>query len=341
MPNSNLFFLPEKVNEWVGYKNLRDGKSEISQKYRADLEQLWKTWDRYADTHFRSECQQSEEKFNQRFWEMYLGVKLLEQKKTIQSKDIGPDICLIQNGKKIWIEAITPGAGQQGNPNSVSPVFYEEIKYCSETGEALPLTERGGTLSIFENPVRLRYLSAIRDKYCSIDKVRKRRGLVPYLAKGIIERDEQVIIAVNSGNIDQEAPGCMPVILKVCFGLGDYQIHLSHNRQTGETKTTGTSYARRDTAIKVTKAVPELEINSAIFLAPMYPHISAILFSYAKLGRVPFGGELMLIHNPFAKNPLPHRLLKDCQDVWLTDIKIEEGIIVEATTNFSSLSAAE
>jgi hypothetical protein len=66
-----------------------------------------------------------------------------------------------------------------------------------------------------------------------------------------------------------------------------------------------------------------------------------VLFSYAKLGRTPFGGELMLIHNPFAKNPLPHGIFKDCQDIWLSEIQIENGKIVEAVTNFSPLQAAE
>jgi hypothetical protein len=341
MTGSNSFFLPEKSSEWVGYKNLRIGKSDMSREIGAYLEQLWVHWSPYADLHFQNECQQAEEKFTQRFWEMYLGVKLLEQGKEIQSKDTGPDICLIHEGKKIWIEAIAPSSGKHGNPNSVPPVFYEEIKYCPETGETLPLTGRGDTLSVLENPVRLRYLAAIRDKYCSIDRQKKRRGLIPYLAKGVIDRNDQVIIAVNSGNIDQEAPGWMPVILKACFGFGDYQIHLSHNRQTGETKTTGTSYTRRDTAIKVTEINPGLEIDSAIFLSPKYPHISAVLFSYAKLGRTPFGGELMLIHNPFAKNPLPHGIFKDCQDIWLSEIQIENGKIVEAVTNFSPLQAAE
>ena len=331
----NKFFLPEKDNEWMGYKNLRGLRSEIPLQISAYLEKLWEQWQLYADSHFRSECQQSEEKFHQRFWEMYLGTTLINQGKLVQTNSIGPDLTFIENHKKIWIEAIAPSSGKPGNPNSVPPLVYEEIKYCPNTGKALPLTGRGGSLADWEHPIRLRYSSAIQNKYCSRDKSKKRRGIIPYLAKGVIQREDPVIIAINSGNIDQEDPnGLMPVIQKVCYGFGDYEIHLAYNRQDKKVENRGTSYTRKELAYKVDKEHRQIQIDSAVFLTKKYPYIGAILFSYAKLSRLPFGQfcqNFILIHNPFAKNSVARGLFQNCEDIWLDNAEFEDGKIVDAT----------
>src|SRR5713226_8696952 len=90
----NSLFLPRRANEWPGYRRIRDGA-----KYslcKVSLEDLWQTYQPYnADPHFQKEMQESSAKFNQRFWEMYLGCVLLEQGVALKkSSSKGPDLCI-------------------------------------------------------------------------------------------------------------------------------------------------------------------------------------------------------------------------------------------------------
>lgn len=327
MKSKNSFFLSETA-DWSGYDNLRTEDS--ARKFRAYLEELWAQWRPYADPHFRQECLRSEEKFNQRLWEMFLGAALLERGKSFAATKGGPDICLEEGSQRIWIEAVAPTPGK--GSNAVPAVIYEEAQYDPDTGQPLPLTGRGTSASEVEDPIKLRYLAAVRNKYCCRDNSRKRRGILPYIARDKTRTCDPVIVAVNSANIDQEWPSAlMPAITKACFGIGVYQHHLEYNPQTQETISRGTGYTRQETAGKLSRLQnSRIEIDSSIFLTAKYRYISAILFSYACLKRMPFAGDLMLIHNPFAKNPLPHGFIADCEDTWLEDVQLEGQRIVKA-----------
>jgi hypothetical protein len=249
--------------------------------------------------------QQSDAKFYQRFWEMYFGCVLLEQGLSLKKppKD-GPDICIQHGAQRIWIEAVAPERGETGNPNSVLEMEYEELRFDPDTGQPLPLEGAGYVLE--EDKVKLRYLHAISIKS---DKVQG------YIRKGIISPSDPVIIALNSANIEEDSDsGSMDIIKKICFGVGREQIEIRLNRETNKVEASA-HYELAPTVRKISSETSsEIAIQSAIFLKDIYPHISAILFSYARLGRNPFNGELHLIYNRFAKNPLQRHFLPNVKE---------------------------
>ena len=134
------------------------------------LERQWEIYEPFADKNFRIEIATN---FHQRFWEMYLTCSLLEFQYEIkaQKTEKGPDICIHQNGCRIWIEAIAPGSGN--GDNAVPPIalnartwtFYREP----------------------ENQIILRYRSALQEKLCKY--ISYREGKINMLQYTLINFD--------------------------------------------------------------------------------------------------------------------------------------------------------
>jgi hypothetical protein len=266
--------LPYCDDEWTWYGNIRDEKENTPDMFC--LECLWRTYQDYnADPHFQREMQESSEKFNQRFWEMYLGCMLLKQGLTLKkSSRKGPDICIQHSEHSVWVEAVAPERGDKDKPSSVLEMEYEELRFDPETGEPLPLTGRGYTPD--ERTIKLRYLGAIGDKSNKVQK---------YINDRIISPADPVIIAVNSANIPEDHNnGMIAPVKKACFGLGDYKIDYGPNRATNIIETLRAGYENASTVIKFSiESGSEIDIESDIFLQKRYPHISAIIFSHARL----------------------------------------------------------
>jgi hypothetical protein len=313
----NSFFLPSTPTEWGLYKELRE--AECWSDYRSYLESLWRVWYENADPHFRDECQKSRIKFNQRFWEVYLGCSLVEKGHAINSANEGPDICIEKNERKIWIEAVAKEKGEVGNPNSVPEIHAEKLEYCPDTGKPCPI--KGPGILLPEGAIILRYLSAIKDKYYTYKQSGKRTGILVYMAKRIVSKNAPVVIAVNSANIEHESlDGLLPLIVRSFFGLGNQQFHSFLDPQTNEVKTDGTSYSRGVAVKRVVIKTGQTEtLDPAIFLRPTYRYLSAVIFSYVSLLHTPFKGDLFVIHNPFAKNKLDVGELGIGTEFWLED----------------------
>ena len=94
------------------FKIMLDNTNEMAQESKSFCEKLWEKFEPYADGHFLSEIK-SDEKFQDRFWEMHLGNVLLEKGFNISSKNKGPDFKIDLNGQIIWIEAITASNGKK------------------------------------------------------------------------------------------------------------------------------------------------------------------------------------------------------------------------------------
>ncbi len=113
----------------LGYRNIRAGASAIESEIKAGLEALWVQYEPYADTNF---LQAFSKEPDDRFWEMYLAVVLLDARKRLRkreemtkaSRNKGPDICIPQGRRKIWIEAISPAPGDEvDNLDKVPDLF--------------------------------------------------------------------------------------------------------------------------------------------------------------------------------------------------------------------------
>jgi hypothetical protein len=114
-----LLFSPGPASK--PYKSTRDHPNAA--KTKAFLEELWIQYCPYADRHFLQELRQ-ENQFYPRLWELHLGCTLLRRGDDLKKVgNEGPDFCVHVGDKKIWIEAIAPGAGTK--KDAVPPLCWK------------------------------------------------------------------------------------------------------------------------------------------------------------------------------------------------------------------------
>jgi hypothetical protein len=132
-----------------------------------------------------------------RLWEMVLAKILKVEGYQPTSAARGPDFVVEMPPKRVFIEEICPGPGDEGNPNSVAPIAYGAV-----IAQDIPISQ-----------IVLRIRSALEEK---------RRKYTQYLAQGIVSESDICIIAVNSSKIGfGRASGLWPpAIMRATHGLG-------------------------------------------------------------------------------------------------------------------------
>ena len=129
------------------YRLIRDEKRSQVVKLKSYMENLWNIYYPYADKDFRSQLAQD---FHARFWEMYLTCTLLAKSHKVVPKMKryeGPDILVQDLPRRIFIEAVAPSEGSEGNPDKVPKLKLNEVTRVPDT------------------KITLRYSGAIVDKY--------------------------------------------------------------------------------------------------------------------------------------------------------------------------------
>ena len=113
-----------------GYRNLLLRRSPVEQALAETLEIMWARYESYADPDYRSGFARDPEG---RFWEMFLGIALLDGGKRLlrtderQTTGGQPDICVLDGGQRIWFEAIAPTEGDGGEGDIGLPEGYERM----------------------------------------------------------------------------------------------------------------------------------------------------------------------------------------------------------------------
>ena len=157
---------------WQSLKTADDARIY---KIRQRLEELWPYFHPYADSNFRDEFARHP---HQRFWEMLLCVHLVESGKNVIAKrdrvQSGPDILVKEAGETIWIEAVTPTAGEPAKPDTV-PDFQADGEVYTAPNDSL----------------LLRLLQGMDEK---------RNRLQSYIDNSIIAPDDLRIIAINAAD---------------------------------------------------------------------------------------------------------------------------------------------
>ncbi len=260
-----------------GYPHLADCRSHV--------EELWRRFAPLADPRFE---QKIAVQFHPWYWEMYLGC-------LIQNADLspislggrGPDFFVkLPSGKHFYIEARAPGPGT--------------------TEDAVPEPEPFRSLIAGDVPVEkivLRIRSAIEDKFKFYGK---------YLKENFMHADDPYVIAINPGIIEKaqidEDP---PFILQSVFPIGNLMDTFDRNDPEFRDIRYGTRWV-----INKKKGSP---VRTDVFLDSTYSGISAVLFSnaYALALPRPTGTEVVLVHNPKARNPIERGMLKVGREYWL------------------------
>lgn len=230
---------------------------ELSHRYRP-----------FADRNFETELRYD---FGARFWEMFLGIALLEGGFPVVPQadrdPAGPDICFLLQGRRVWVEAIAPKAGQ-------GP-------------DAVPGLQPGGGW-IPESQIVLRYRAAVEEKH------RKRQG---YLSNGVVQADEAYIVALNGFQIPSghnAFPDEVPYPVRSVLPLGALTVML--DRESGDIVDQGSQ-----TRFHILKKSGS-EVRTDVFLDETYAGISGLLFSAAHPLDVgaPTVSSLAYLHNPQA-----------------------------------------
>lgn len=268
-------------------KAIRD--REHCKPYRDFLEYLWARYDPSGDG---NECFLGDAKgnFRQRFWEMYLFCALEDRGVIVQKtsgKDGGPDFSFETAGKKYWVEAIAPVAGN-GNDKVPFPVL-------------------GAANYVPRELILLRYTHALSTKFkCWPEK---------WVDKNIVSSDDGYIIAINGGAIpDADCSWEYPYIIQSLYPVGPFAVKVDRNSLAFSEP-----YLLREELIK--KQSGEL-VNSAPLIDKKYSAISAVIHSFAGPSRCasPLGCDFLLLRNPYAQHPLPIGSLS-----WCTQYSFEEG----------------
>jgi len=252
---------------------------------RLFVETLWQEYEPLADRHFRTQIANS---FHQRYWEMYLACTLLDQGLPVQSADAGPDICVDQGSRKVWIEATAPTGGN--NPDAVPE---KELNVSADRiAQRVPNRE-----------VTLRLCTAIDAKF------KKYRN---YVANGTIEQDSPYIIAINANGVPFAAqePN-VPRIISAVLPIGDEYVVI--NRNTLECMESGFQY--RPTIPR--SGAPS--IPATLFQDREFAGISAVWYSITNVWSfdLQLGQIAYVVRNPLAANPIPHGWLRLGREYWI------------------------
>lgn len=262
-----------------GFVNLRAADHPTERQLHDLIEQMWRRYEPYADPDFRDGFARD---VDGRFWEMYLGCTLLEAGRALlpvaeRLRDGGqPDLCVLTDEGRIWIEAITPEDGDPGPDQIVRPV---------------PINEGGGLIAAPVRQAQLRITSAFWTKFKKVQR---------YLQQGVIGENDMRIIAISASRFGVYVPDeHPPLIMTSLFPIGDAYITI--DRDTDELVDQGFH------------AAPEIErqgqpIPRTAFLNPLFADVSGVLWSRVSLGNLSRKARpLTFVHNPHARRPLEPR----------------------------------
>jgi len=259
-----------------GFINLRAAEHPEEKRLHDIIEAMWGHYEPYADPEFRDGFARD---VDARFWEMYLGWTFLGAGLALlpasdRLREGGqPDLCVLTDNGRVWIEAIAPDEGDAGPDQVTRPV---------------PMNEGGG---LFAAPVRqaqLRTTSAFWTKFKIIQK---------YLKQGVIGADEVRLIAISASRFGVYVPEQPPLIMSSLFPIGD--AYVTVDRAIGEVVDEG-----YHASPKIARQGPSVERSA--FLNPLFKDVSGVLWSRVGLGNLSRKTcPLTYVHNPLATHPLP------------------------------------
>lgn len=251
---------------------------------REHVESLWHLYAPYAERDF---VDRFADQTQQHFWEMYLTVALLRQGKNVVVQPSlkrgrrGPDVKVVEPNKVIWLEAIavTHGTGASAVPRRELPTDGTVVV------RNVPDTE-----------MTLRYTAAIKAK---LEKFSAYAG-------DPVAADDISVIALSAGDLDYRYTEMfLPRVLHALFPIGYYAVTI--DKQTMKTVEEGHQYREQIGNVPTT-----------FFATDQHAHISAVVFSYADICNPPevLGNDFVVVHNPFARNPLTRGWLKLGREYW-------------------------
>jgi hypothetical protein len=246
-------------------------------EFKIWLEATWNQYEPYADSNFPNEFKKQ---FNQRAWELHLGSTLINRGYVLGSHtDAGPDIKIPFEGRNVWVEAIAVEKG--------------------DAQDKVPDIEYGKAMDVPEKEMLLRLTAGLREKH---------QKYLKYLKENLIGQDDPFVIAIDRSPLEHP-DAQIPLILKCLFAIGHQVLFLK--REKSQPKTEGSTWLARDKVNKISGS----EVEMLMFRDASYEGISAVIYCTQDIlnsSRSPnqLGDNFVIVHNPFAKNPLKYDFFK-------------------------------
>jgi hypothetical protein len=305
---SNLFDV-DGTNLDLGFENLKAAELPIEQQLHTLLQEMWARYEPYADPDFRQGFARD---VDGRFWEMYLGCTLLEAGRSLlpaverQREGGQPDLCVVKDGRRIWIEAITPDAGAPGPDQIVRPV---------------PINEGGGLVAA---PIRQAQLRTSGAFWTKAQKIRR------YIEQGVIAPADTRIIAISASRFGvYVAEWPLPLIMTTLFPIGDAYITI--DRETGDLLEEG--FHAAPLIHRERNPIPRTAL-----LDERFADISGVIWSRVALGNL----SRQVRPITYVHNPLAHIQLPTNWGVWDREfVTTRQGEGWQASDILASAAAAE
>lgn len=255
----------------LDYESLNYPINEDSQRCRDFVEYLWRDYSEFADKNFLSDAKNH---FHQRFWEMYLSVTFIRRGyKIIKTPDESPDVCILMNEKKLWIEAVAPGPG---------------------TGlDQIPIPEFGKASWVPTDKIALRYLHVLNAKFDNYQK---------YVKKGIVGSSDIFVIAINCNKVPHAYFGStLPYHVQALLPIGPPNVIID----VANDSIVETGYSFKDSVVKNSGS----KVEKKAFTDPKYSGISAVMNAIHQvagytMNKESLGIDFDFLHNPLSRNPL-------------------------------------
>lgn len=225
-----------------------------------------------ADKHFSSEYYSPNKgKFFQRLWEINLGLWLSDQGFMLESAEIGPDFSTTINGKRLWIEAVSP------TPQGILIDFFKV-----RAGEEFVVKDYP------YNEIMLRVTSALSGKM---------RRYREYLTDGVVSNRDCFVVAVDFSQLDFMAHigiSQMPTVVEAVYPVGPQYISIERDT-LGQV---GSGCVFKDEAKKFS-ANRVVSVEKDLFLRSEYNCVSCVLGAISRIEGVIWSA---LVHNMNAES---------------------------------------
>lgn len=245
--------------------------------------------DGLADPHFHKELLgENKERFEQRLGEIELAGRMHDAGFSLSSGGIGPDLLATRDGRKVWLELITP------EPKDLPDEWIRPQN----------------TVTTFPHEkILLRWTAAIKEK--------KGKGK-DYLSRGIISPGDPYVIVVNDALLHARGGQLngisqRPFAVEATLAVGPLQIQI--DRATLETVSSG--HMHRPYVINRNQA----QVPADTFFDPDYGHVSAVMGTTLGMWNASQDHwESVIVHNPLSTAPVPLGLLP-VEEEWACQIE--------------------
>jgi type I restriction enzyme S subunit len=295
--------MADTVTKIEGFLAQRFPASRPAQEYYL---RLWRAFsdEGLGDDNFVRELTSGEAgRFEERAWEMILARRLASCGHQVASKAAGPDFCIASGCRKLWVEAIVP------SPAGIPPEWLATPR----------LDGKADVTQVPFEPILLRWTAALKEKWEKLEGrtfINKATGVertIPgYRAAGIVADEDVYVIAVNPCRLTTSRPidegaSRLPFAMEAVLPVGPWAIPVDDNGRLGK--------AFRTLRYSI-KNPNKSDVATDSFLNPAYAGVSALIGA-STYSAAAEELQLIVIHNPYARNPLPQGLFGRATTEWV------------------------